>query len=69
MYHEIEAVLSGEGILIIDNNGQDTYGTAVTLMSPNIDLDDFADIIIRNKGNFAKGTHLLGGVTRQVGSS
>ena len=54
IYLETEAVASGQGTLIIDNNDEgDAIGTVTTLMPTTVNLNNFNEIIIRNSGNLA----------------
>ncbi|MBF0244310.1 MAG: hypothetical protein HQL31_03440, partial [Planctomycetes bacterium] len=53
VYLETAAQGSGAGNLIIDNMDLDTHGGVNTLMPAGVNLNDFSEIIIRNKGNLA----------------
>jgi hypothetical protein len=55
VYQETQAMGTGHGILLVDANNVMTWNPAVTLMPPNVNLSDFSQVTIRNKGNLGVG--------------
>jgi hypothetical protein len=53
LYLQTGSQASGAGSLIIDNGDRNTYVRVYTMMPASVNLNDFSEIIIRNKGVLA----------------
>ena len=58
VYKQTSAQAAGQGTLIIDNGGAAPYLTGIcTVMPPGVNLNDFAQIVLTNKGNLGVTTN------------